>query len=155
MAIILFGLDAFVLNQGIIALITLIIVLPVKIIKALINRKNTLLFKKQLRSCGVYLLMVILIVSSNSMNNKIARNRAQVLIAACEKFKYTNNEYPKRLTDLIPKFIDKIPVAKYTFISNRFFYISSKESHLLSYTVVPPFRRSIYNFTSKKWAFID
>ena len=154
-AIILFGLDAFVLNQGIIALITLVIVLPIKIIKALMSRKNEFFFKKRLKVCGVYLLMSVVIIISNSMNNKLAKNRAQVLIAACEKFKYKNNEYPKKLSDLIPNFIEKIPAAKYTFHSNRFFYISSKESHLLSYTVVPPFRRSIYNFVSKEWTFID
>jgi hypothetical protein len=47
-AIILFGLDAFWLNQGMIALITVMIALPIMIIKALVRWKNRPLLKKRL-----------------------------------------------------------------------------------------------------------
>ena len=154
-AIILFGLDAFWLNQGMVALVTVMIVLPIMIIKALVRWKNKPLLKKRLAACGIYLLMSLLIFGSISLNNKIARSRAGMLIATCEKYKDKNNKYPEKLSDLVPEFIKKIPVAKYTLASNRFFYISSKNSHILFYTSMPPSGRPTYSFEKQKWAYID
>jgi hypothetical protein len=57
-AIIVFGLDAFWLNQGIIAVLTVMIALPVMIIKALISWKNKPLLKKRLTACGIYFFYV-------------------------------------------------------------------------------------------------
>lgn len=154
-AIILFLIDAFVFNQGIIALITLIIALPIMIIKALIRWKDKPLLKKRLTVCGIYFLMSFLIFLSNAINNKIARGRAERLIAACETYKGKNNVYPKKLSDLVPDFINEVPFAKYTFYSNRFFYISAKNSHLLFYMAMPPFGRPTYSFEKREWKYID
>lgn len=154
-AIFLFILDAFVLNQGIIALVALFIALPIMIIRAFMRRKDKPLFKKRLAVCGIYLLMSMLILASNTINNKMARSRAEVLIEACEKYKDINNEYPEKLSDLVPDFINEIPVAKYTQMSNRFFYIASEDSHLLLYVAVAPFGRPTYNFEKQKWTYMD
>jgi hypothetical protein len=154
-AIILFGLDAFWLNQGIIALITVMIVLPAMTIKAFISWKNKPLLKKRLTACGIYFLMSLFIFASISLNNKIARSRAEILIAACENYRDKNNEYPENLSDLVPDFINEIPDAKYTLNSNRFFYISSKGSHSLFYMKLPPYGRPTYCFEKQKWAHID
>ena len=154
-AMILFGLDAFWLNLGIIALITLVFALPIMIIGALFCRKNKLLLKKRLTACGIYLLMSILIFTSIFINNKLARSRAEMLIATCERYKDKNSEYPESLSNLVPDFINEIPVAKYTLNSNNFFYISSKNSHFLSYTTMPPFGRQMYSFEEQKWTYID
>ena len=154
-AIILFGLDAFFLNQGIIALITVMIVLPAMTIKALISWKNKPLLKKRLTACGIYFLMSLFIFASISLNNKIARSRAEMLIEICEKYKDKNNAYPENLSDLVPDFISKIPVAKYTLQSNQFFYISSTDSHSLFYVAMPPFGRPTYSFEKQKWIYID
>lgn len=154
-AVILFGLDAFWLNQGVIALITIIIALPIMIIKALINWKNKPLLKKRLAAGGIYLLMSLLIFASISLNNKIARSRADMLIETCEKYKKKNNEYPENLSDLVPDFINEIPVAKYTLNSNRFFYTASKGSHSLFYMAMPPYGRPTYSFEKQKWAYVD
>lgn len=154
-AIILLGLDAFWLNLGIIALITVMIVLPAMIIKALMSWKNKPLLKKQFAACGIYFLMSLLIFGSNYLNNQIARSRAEMLIETCEKYRNKNNEYPESLTDLVPDFISEIPVAKYTLNSNRFYYISSEDSHSLFYMAVPPYGRPTYSFEKKKWVYID
>ena len=86
---------------------------------------------------------------------KIARSRAEILIATCERYKEKNNKYPGKLSDLVPDFIKKIPVAKYTLTSNKFFYITSQDSHLLFYVTMPPFGRPTYSFEKQKWAYID
>jgi len=125
------------------------------IIKALVRWKNKPILKKRLAACGIYFLMSLLIFTSISLNNKIARSRAAMLIAACEKYKDKNNKYPENLSDLVPHFIKKIPVAKYTLTSNRFFYITSKDSHLLFYMAMPPFGRPTYSFEKQKWTDID
>lgn len=51
--------------------------------------------------------------------------------------------------------VKEIPVAKYTLASNRFFYISSKNSHILFYTSMPPSGRPTYSFEKQKWAYTD
>jgi len=71
------------------------------------------------------------------------------------KLRDKNSEYPENLSDLVPDFINKIPVAKYTLASNRFFYISSKNSHMLFYTSLPPSGRPTYSFEKQAWAYMD
>jgi hypothetical protein len=154
-ATILFILDVFIFNQGTIALITLLIALPVMIVKALLCWKNKPLLKKRFVACGIYLIMAILILTSNAINNQIAKSRAEKLITACGKYKDRNNKYPENLSDLAPDFIKKIPVAKYTLMSNQFFYMASKDSHLLFYMAIPPFGRPTYNFEKQKWIYLD
>ena len=51
--------------------------------------------------------------------------------------------------------VKEIPVAKYTLASNRFFYISSKNSHILFYTSMPTSGRPTYSFEKQKWAYMD
>lgn len=154
-AIILFVLDAFVFNQGVLAFITIFIAVPIILIKALVSRKDKPLLRKRLTACVIYFFVSVLILTSIAINNKIARSRAEMVIAACKKYKDRNKEYPETLTDLVPEFINKVPVAKYVFGSNEFYYIVSNGSHLLSYTAMPPFGKPIYNFESKRWAYID
>ncbi|MBN3040834.1 MAG: hypothetical protein JW867_06870 [Candidatus Omnitrophica bacterium] len=154
-ALIVFLLDAFVFNLGAFAVITLVIVIPVIIIKAINIRKNKTKLKKRLKSCCIYLAMSILIFTANGINNKIAENRAKILIEACEKYKKINNKYPDKLQDLVPIFISKVPAAKYTLASNKFYYLKTEDSHILFYMHIPPFGRPTYNFEKKQWAYMD
>mgnify|MGYP006293129437 CR=1 FL=1 len=154
-AVFLFSFDAFVLNQDIIAFITLIIVLPILVISAMIYKTDKFLLKKRLITCSIYFIMAILILISNIINNRISISRANILIYACEKYKEKNNTYPKDLSALVPDFIDKIPIAKYTLLFNRFFYIARKNSHSLFYMDLPPFGRPTYLFERRYWVYID
>jgi hypothetical protein len=154
-AIILFVLDAFVLNQGFIALVTIFIALPIILLKAVAGRKDKPLLKKRLNAFGIYFTMSVLILTSIFINNKIAKSRAEAVIGACEKYKDKNQEYPEKLSDLVPDFINKVPLSKYTFGSNRFMYLASKEAHLLFYTAMPPFGRPTYNFEKQRWSYTD
>lgn len=60
-----------------------------------------------------------------------------------------------RLEDLVPEFLPKVPLAKYTVSQNEFQYFSSEGSHHLSYMAIPPFGRRIYEFETGKWRFLD
>ena len=81
------------------------------------------------------------IFAANWINNRIARTRAETLIVAVKKFKQSTGHYPANLQDLVPNFIDHIPLAKYTIAFNDFKF-SSNEAHVsLWYVEMPPFGR--------------
>jgi len=100
--------------------------------------------------------MAILIMTSNAINNKIARSRGEMIIAACEKYKDKNHEYPEKLSALVPDFINEIPVAKYTLMTSSFSYLSyTKDSHSLLYINLWPFGRWVYPLEDQKWTYLD
>jgi hypothetical protein len=153
--ILLFIVDAFVINQGTIALIVLIIGLPVMSVKAIMKRKDPIQLRRRLIIMGIYFMMVVLVVTSNRMNNLMARKRAEVIITACEQYKLKNGVYPSLLSVLVPEFIEEIPRAKYTLSSNEFKYISGVNSHSLMFVEIPPFGRPYYVLEEKKWKYMD
>jgi hypothetical protein len=154
-ALSLFLIDAFFLNQGIIALVALLLVLPVLAIRAILKWKDKVLLKRRFVTIAIYSVMVFLIMASNNINNKIAFNRATTIISACDQYKIRQGVYPEKLNDLIPKYLDNIPSAKYTFSYNQFRYISSKDRHSLMFISIPPFGRQYYVLEEKKWGFMD
>jgi hypothetical protein len=154
-AIILFILDAFILNQGVIAAIALLFVLFWFLPKAL-----SLYFKKAspgyyLKKSLIYTIMAVSVLGANYLNNNIARQRAESLIAKIEKYKVDNGNYPPQLKELIPKYIDSVPVAKYALGFNRFYYINGRDDVLLLYVHFPPYGRPMYSFNRKEWTIID
>ncbi len=133
-ALSLFLLDAFILNQGIIALVTLFLALPVLIIRAILKWKDKVLLKRRLVIIAIYSVMVFLIIASNRINNKIALDRATTIISACDQYKVEHGVYPEKLNDLIPKYLDSIPPAKYIFnIINFVIFPAKIGTRLCSY----------------------
>lgn len=153
----LFVLDAFVLNQGTIAIITIAIVLPVMLIRAIFARKDKELLKKRLTSAGIYAVMAGMILVSNLLNNNLARKRAETIIAACEQYKVKNGKYPDKLSSLVPEFLGEVPKAKYLLSASYdvFRYISSEGRHSLMYTETPPFGRPYYVLEERQWEYMD
>jgi hypothetical protein len=154
-ALSLFLFDAFILNQGIIALVTLFLVLPVLIIRAILKWKDKVLLKRRFITIAIYSVMGFLIIASNSINNKIALDRATTIISACDQYKIEHGVYPEKLSDLVPGYFDSIPLVKYTFSYNQFRYVSSKDSHSLMFISIPPFGRQYYVLEEKRWGFMD
>lgn len=151
-AVILFFLDAFCLNNYFIALLVACIV-GARIIKFLIATDENTIPKQQLIKGCIYVCMIILIITANGINNIIAKSRAYMLIVCCEKYKSRYGEYPQKLPDLVPEFIENIPNAKYTLFDNKFMYQSGGRFHSLNYAVIPPFGRSVYYFEEHKWIY--
>jgi hypothetical protein len=103
---------------------------------------------------------VLLVFASNAANNHLARSRAETLVAAIKAFYQQNQRYPTKLDELVPDFIDHVPIAKYIFIPTsgrfgRFYYTVSPERHILMYTAMPPFGRPYYQFEESKWKYMD
>jgi hypothetical protein len=61
------------------------------------------------------------------------------------------------LDELVPEFLDAIPLARWTFSNNRFHYHRgpSTEGAILSYTSRPPFGRDVYDVDARTWRWVD
>ena len=60
------------------------------------------------------------------------------------------------LNDLVPEFVDRVPLAKYTLAFNEFhYYFTSKRGTHLFYVAMPPFGRRVYSFVRDQWTYLD
>ena len=150
-----FVLDAYLFNQGVIAMAFLLLVAPIILIKAVFAWKNTALRKRRLAAAGIYAVMAVMVLIYIQVNNRRAGRKADLLIAACEEYRAVHTIYPEELVDLVPDFIDRIPIAKYAYATGQFHYASRKDSHLLWYVSFPPFGKRVYRFETEKWGFLD
>lgn len=154
-AIALFILDAFVMNQGAIAAVSIVvIVLWILPKSAFIKYKNESP-KVPLTKALIYGVMALAVFSANFANNKLAKYRAEKLIVAIEAYHQSTGNYPEKLTDLVPSYIPAVPVAKYTLAFNEYWYINDKDVASLFYVELPPFGRPTYSFDSHSWGYLD
>ena len=86
---------------------------------------------------------------------EIATAHARSLIQACERYRVVNGNYPERLADLVPHYLDSIPRAKCCCLRNDFSYYASAGGHTLGWYAVPPFARRVYNFETGEWRDMD
>jgi len=123
--------------------------------RSLLARKFAACRKERLIRFAVYLTSVAVVFSLITINKRIAKERAERIIAAVENYKAANGKYPDRLDQLAPQFIAEIPAkARVTFTDSGFRYLVG-ERHTLMYVSMPPFGRTTYNFETKSWGFID
>lgn len=154
-ALCLLFFDAFVLDQGGLAVITAIVVVFWFIPKTLFAWKRKQNFIIWAKKIIVYSVMVATIFTVKAINNNLAKTRAEQLIIAINKFKVINRRYPSTLNELVPKLITEIPKAKYTFWFNSFEYTNMEGFTTLLYTDFPPFGRPYYDFDKQEWRYID
>ncbi|MEW6349384.1 MAG: hypothetical protein AB1646_10005 [Thermodesulfobacteriota bacterium] len=153
----LFALDAIVLNLPSIAVATAFALffwlIPATLYHAIKENREMEVFcaKKVL----VYLVMVAAIFVSFSLNNRLAEQRAEVLVAAIDKFHDHKGSYPKSLQELVPEYLDAIPRANYTVSAGTFFYFFDGDSARLMYYCGPPFHRRIFRFKGREWYILD
>jgi hypothetical protein len=147
-------IDAFLLNQGIIAGFVgaglLVIGLPLALLKRAAPARTP-----RLRNLAIYMASVVLVFVLNAMNNRIAATRAEGIISSVKAFHAKNGRYPESLNNLVPEFLDHIPLAKYTLSQNRFLYQVTEGRAALIYVEVPPFGHPIYRFSEDKWDYMD
>jgi hypothetical protein len=156
-AIWLFVIDAFFLNQGILSgmFLAVLVIAFVPVTLWLILRKRRSELRLQISQFGIYAVMCLAVLSWVSLNNAMARRRAMMLGDACRQFHTKYNRYPDRLEELEPEFIPSIPVAKYAFMNANFFYLKSTEDPEVGFVELPPFGRRLYHVKSGNWGYID
>ena len=151
----LFVVDAFVMNQGAIAVITALVIFFWLLPKSALLKYKKESPKAPLTKAAIYGVMVLAVFVANFANNKIATYRAEGLIIAIEKYHQSTGRYPEKLNDLVPAYIPKVPIAKYTLFSSEFWYKNSHDTVVLFYVALPPFGRPTYSFNSQTWGYID
>ncbi len=154
-ALILFFIDAFVMNQGAIAVISAMVIVLWLLPKSLMLKYKRESARIPLTKAAIYSIMVLLIFLANFANNKLAKHRAENLIIAIEKYHQQTGIYPEKLNNLVPEYISNIPRAKFTLMFNEFSYINHKDIQVLYYIELPPFGRPIYNFNRHSWGYTD
>jgi hypothetical protein len=99
--------------------------------------------------------VLALVIAMVNVNARIAPLRAQRLADAIESYRAATGDYPQKLDDLVPKFIDHVPRAQYT-LGGEFFYVrvTPTDEPVLMYNPHGMDHR-IYDFKSKRWTHLD
>lgn len=104
---------------------------------------------------GIPALTLAIVRVNDAVQREVAEVNARRIVAACERYAAENGELPRRLEELVPRYMDSIPVAKYCLSPmGRFQYFNSG-SPMLVWPIVPPYYRKIYNFDSRTWSYLD
>jgi hypothetical protein len=151
----LFVLDAFVMGQGLVAAVILFSVgvwlLPKACLFSLAGRNS----RPILRLASVLAVAAVAIMLTINFNNGVAQGRAERLVTAIESYRAINGRYPADLGDLVPGYVDDVPIAKYTLSFNRFIYMNRGDRVALAYVDTPPFGRPYYDFITKHWRYVQ
>ena len=155
LATLLITFDAIILGQGGVALFVGIWVLLIALPLTFLKEKYATVRSQRLRNMTIYIGAVLLVFAINAANNRLAQSRTESLVTAVKAFHTRHGTYPNSLEELVPEFVDRIPVAKYTLGQNQFWYQTSDRYTAISYVRVAPFGRSVYSFAEDKWGFRD
>jgi hypothetical protein len=93
---------------------------------------------------------------NNAIQWNIAEANAQRIVKACDEYHAANGKYPHTLDELVPRYLDAVPRAKYCLDHGEFWYwnFSEDNAHLVWWKV-PPFGRKIYSFKEHRWGYLD
>jgi hypothetical protein len=125
----------------------------VALIRASFSRESTRVITARILAP----VLVGLLVFGNYMFQwNIARAHAAQIIQACERYREVNGTYPRKLDDLVPRYLSSIPIAKYCLGQNQFtYYNSGSPAPILWWLQIPPFGNEIYNFQRRTWRYLD
>lgn len=150
-----FALDAFVLQQGLVSIIILLLFLFWMVPSAVKARKESTLARPRAWRAVAYLLAAVAALGVIRLNQRYAERRAEVVAAAVRQYQQKYGRFPVRMEEVTPEFVPSIPLAKYALMFNEFQYFSGGNSHRLVYVVLPPFGRAVYHFESGQWSTLD
>ena len=150
----LIAVDAFVVNQGVISAAIGLWMLLAALPRAAFTQDPG---QRRLRLArvAIFLGAVAIVFALNWVNNRIAKSRAETLVTAVKAFKQKHQRYPEKLDELVPEFVEHMPVAKYTLAFGRFYYVATAGYHGLFYMDMPPFGRPTYAFERDTWGYVD
>lgn len=88
--------------------------------------------------------------------DETAQSRAMPLVGALEDFKFVNGTYPRTLDELMPKYLIELPQLKPVLSPPQFRYaIRPDGPPHLSFEATGQFAHFSYDFSTKKWEFLD
>jgi hypothetical protein len=108
---------------------------------------------------GIPILTLLVVRGNDAVQRRIAEANALRVVAACEAYHADNGRFPRKLDDLVPRYLDSVPVARYCLGSSSAFWYTgtARETDypLLFWQVVPPYYRKIYSFERRSWSYLD
>ncbi len=104
---------------------------------------------------GIPALTLGLVWVNNDFQLGVAEANAQRVVAACEAYHAANGRFPKKLDELVPRYLNSVPLAKYCLGPPSEFSYYSFGTPMLVWQVVPPHYRKIYNFETRRWSYLD
>jgi hypothetical protein len=153
----LFVLDVFILNQGFVAVILILLALFVFVPIALfLRRRDKRKYEQRLVKIAIYVVTGVAVLTSNTLQNRLADRRAIAIGNACLAYRAKYHQYPAELNDLVPEFLPSVPDAKWNGERFRYSRAGDPDSEpMLFYEAVPPFGRRFYHMESGAWGFLD
>lgn len=78
------------------------------------------------------------------------------LVGALAKYKEDHGDYPKKLDELIPKYIAALPAVKPVISPPEFHYrYEASKSPVLVFEATGQFAHYTYDFEERKWVYLD
>lgn len=151
----LFALDTLMLNQGVIVFLVGLWILFVGLPRTFLSKHYAVVRAQRLRNIAIYATAAFLVVMFDVANNRLAQGRAELLVSAVKAFHTDNKRYPQCLEQLVPDYVERVPLAKYTLMLNEFRYHSFDDDAFLSYVYFPPFDRATFRFATDDWIYLD
>src|SRR5262249_26844822 len=97
----LFVLDVFILNQGLVAVILILLALFVFVPIALfLRRRDKRKYEQRLVKIAIYVVTGVAVLTSNTLQNRLADRRAIAIGNACLAYRAKYHQYPAELNDL-------------------------------------------------------
>ena len=154
-ALILAVLDTFVFGQGVFSIALCLAGFLYYLPRAIGAHPDPALFRLRVIKAVVVISAGAASIAAIVSFNAIAEARALKVIAAVESFKGRFGRYPEKLDEVVPLYLEEVPMAKPAGMMRAFDYRNLEGEHTLMYTVVPPFGRKIYTFERKRWSALD
>jgi hypothetical protein len=104
---------------------------------------------------GILALTVGLVWANNAVQLGVAEANARRVIVAFEEYHAANGRFPEKLDELVPQYLNPVPLAKYCLGPSSCFSYHNFGEPKLYWQVVPPYLRKIYNFDSRSWSYLD
>ena len=109
-----------------------------------------------MQRAGIIFAASVLVWTANTINNHIAERRANEVVAAVNAYRATTGNWPGTLDQLVPVYLARVPLAKYTISNNSFTYVPG-DAPTLMWTEFPPFGRPYFTFgeDGAHWKYLD
>ena len=97
-----------------------------------------------------------IVLGNDAFQRGVADANARRVVAACEAYHAAHGDFPRKLDELVPEFLDSVPPAKYCLgPPSLFFYAYNQGRPAFFWQVVPPHGRRTYDFESRRWGHLD
>jgi len=150
---VLFVVDVFVLNQGIIATSFAGVAAVVGLVRmfwALIRRQPGLALERLAR-VGMFLVLMFVTMPVIGLLNELGNRNMKTVIRAVEAYKGKYGGYPDSLSQLVPEFLKRVPAAKPALMAASFTYLPQPGHHTIRYVTMPPSSFEYYDFERGRW----